>query len=261
MQQQVMVPIAPQATGRLKRVDRWFYVNVALLMILFNAAAFGPSIIDPTSRNAPLPLSPLVTIHAIVSAGWLLLFLAQAALVATGRTAVHRRLGSVAVVLTVVFVVVGGLTIIEQARRGFDLSGDIGRLAPPPGVSPVANTVGLLFFLLNFAILVGAALVHRHRPSVHKRLMSLAMLGGLTPTPIAHLIGHWPALQPWAGVIFPVSFVLFVSSSAIYDRLTQGRIHPVSLWVPAAWFAWQILFAVVVLPSASWREFSLWLIR
>ena len=29
-------------------------------------------------------------------------------------------------------------------------------------------------------------------------------VGGLSATPIAHLIGHWPALQPWAGVILPV---------------------------------------------------------
>jgi hypothetical protein len=79
-------------------------------------------------------LTPLVTVHAIVAAAWLLVFLAQATLVATGRTTIHRRLGIVGAVLTVVFVVVGYFTIIEEARRGFDLSGDIIRRTTGPGV-------------------------------------------------------------------------------------------------------------------------------
>jgi len=118
----------------------------------------------------------------------------------------------------------------SRLDEAFDLGGDIDRVPAPPGVSHAANTVVLLFLFLNFAIIVGAGLWYRHRSSIHKRLMLLAMLGGLTPTPVAHLIGHWTALQPWANVIFPVSFVLFVSSSAIYDRVPEGRVHPVSVW-------------------------------
>ena len=59
------------------QVDRWFYISVALLMILLNLIAFGPSIIDQTGRNVPLPFTPLVTVHVIVSIAWLLLFLTQ----------------------------------------------------------------------------------------------------------------------------------------------------------------------------------------
>ena len=44
----------------------------------FNSESFG--------RSAPLPLTPLVAVHAIVSSAWLLFFLTQATLVATGRT-------------------------------------------------------------------------------------------------------------------------------------------------------------------------------
>jgi hypothetical protein len=178
------------ATVSRRRVDRWFYINVALLMILLNVVAFGPSIIDPSRRNVPLPLTPLVTAHAIVAAAWLLLFLSQAALVAARRTPTHRRVGIVGVVLTVVFVVVAYFTIIEQARRGFDLSGDLSRSVPgaPPDPTPVALLAGNV---LPFAILVGLGLWYRRRPAVHKRLILLGMVGGLTQTPVAHLIGHW----------------------------------------------------------------------
>ena len=261
MPQQATVVMAPAAMGNRRRVERWFYINVTLLMILFNVLAFGPGIIDPSRRNVPLPLTPLVTAHAILSATWLLLYLTQVTLVATGHVAVHRRVGIVGAVLTVTFIVVGSFTVIEQARRGFDLSGDISRLAPPGSPPDPAATVGLLFFFLTFTVLVGAGLCYRHRPTVHKRLMLLAMVGGLTPTPVAHLIGHWPVLQPWVGVIIPVSALVFLSTSAIYDRVSQGRIHPVSLWVPIALFAWQVVVNLVVLPSAMWHEFSAWLIR
>ena len=261
MAAQATVAVVPLAAGRSRRVDRWFYIGVALLMIVLNVVAFGPSIIDPSRRNVPLPLTPLVTAHAILSAAWLLLFLAQTTLVATARTAVHRRLGIYGAVLTAVFIVVGCFAVIAQARRGFDLSGDIGRLPAPPGADPAAAIVGLLFFFLTFAILVGVALTYRHRPTVHKRLMLLAVLGGLTPTPVAHVIGHWSVLQPWTGMIFPVSLLIFLSFSAIYDRVSEGRIHPVSLWVGLLVFVWNALFNVVIVPSSAWNQFSMWVIQ
>ena len=181
--------------------------------------------------------------------------------IATRRIAIHRRLGMIGAALAVMLVVLGFFSVVEQARRGFDLSGDIGRVPLPPGVTPVAGTVGLLFFFLEFAILVGAGLYYRHRPSIHKRLMLLAMLGGLTPTPVAHVIGHWLSFQPLALVLFPVSFIVFTSLSAIYDRASEGRIHPVSLWIPIVWLAWRVFEVRVIQPSATWHEFAAWLIR
>jgi hypothetical protein len=59
--------------------DRQFYVGVALFMIAFNAVAFGRPIVNPSTRIVPLPLTALVMAHAVVSASWLFLFLAQAA--------------------------------------------------------------------------------------------------------------------------------------------------------------------------------------
>jgi len=243
------------------RLNRSFYMSVALLMILFNGIAFGPSIVNPYTRNVQLPLTPLVTAHAGVSVAWVLLFLAQTTLVATARTAVHRRLGIFGGLLTLAFIVTGYYTVIAEARRGFDLSGDIGRVPPPPGVDAVARGAGLLFFFVTFGILAGAALWFRHRSGVHKRLMLLAVLGGLTPTPVAHVIGRWPVLQPWAPIIFPLSLLIFLSFSAIYDRVSEGRIHPVSVWGGLAVFVSNAAFNIVIVPSAAWHRCVTWLIR
>ena len=173
------------ATARPHHVDRWFYISMALLLLLLTVAAFGPSLLDPSRRTVPLPLTPLVTAHAIVSAAWLLLFLTQATLVVTGCTAVHRRVGIFGAVLTVVFVVLGVFTVIAQARRGFDLSGDISRLPPRPGAppDPAAAVVGLLFLFLTFAILIGAGLGGR-----------LANYLGSTADIISSVISHNLAL-------------------------------------------------------------------
>ena len=91
--------------------------------------------------------------------------------------------------------------------------------------------------------------------------MLLSVLGGLPPTPIAHVIGHWSILQPWTDVIVPISLLILLSVSAIHDRLSKGRIHPVSLWVAALTFVWIVVFNVMILPSSAWRGFAAWLIQ
>src|SRR4030095_11733213 len=116
-------------SGRRQRVDRCFYISVAMLTILLNIAAFAPSIVEPSGRRVPLPLTPLVTVHAIVASAWLLLFLMPAPAVVralspsgclllflrraplggTGRTSVHRRVGVGGMVLAAAFIIVGCL--------------------------------------------------------------------------------------------------------------------------------------------------------
>lgn len=242
-------------------IDRWFYVGVALMLIVLNIVAFTPSLVDPSRRNAPLPLTPLLLLHAIVSVGWLLLFLVQTTLVATSRVTTHRRVGVAGAALSCAVVVLGVLVVLAQARRGFDLSGDITRLPLPTGVDGLSATVALLFFPVQFGILVGAALWYRRRPRQHKRLMLFAALAGLTPTPVAHIIGHWVGPQPWADALFPLSNILFVTLIAVCDRMTDGRVHPATLWLGLLVVATERVLTLVVQGSEAWRSFAQWLVR
>jgi len=66
--------------SRRWRVDHWFYVGVAGLVIGLHVAGFGPALIDESRRNDQP--SWLVIVHGLVAGAWLLLFLAQATLVA-----------------------------------------------------------------------------------------------------------------------------------------------------------------------------------
>jgi hypothetical protein len=243
-------------SARPQRLARRFYIGMAALVILLNVFAFSPSFIDPSARNVPLPLTLLVTAHAVTVAAWILLFLTQAALVAMGRTDVHRRVGVVGVVLTAAVPAVGYFAVIENARRGFDLSGDfaVGRVS----ADPIAF-VSALFLLLIFATVAATGLAYRRRPDVHKRLMLLALVGGLVVTPMTHITAHWSALQPWANSLTLAVNILFLSSSALYDRFSLGRIHPASLWGALSIFVAQIVLILGVAQTSTWHEFATWL--
>lgn len=265
MPESATVVVAPSAARGQHRVHHWFYISVALFVIVISMVGFGPSIIDQSRRNASP--SPLVIVHTIAAGAWLLLFLTQVTLVATKRIAVHRRLGLVGAVFAVIMIVLVYLVSIEEFRRGYDLSSDLTRVFIPPGL-PLAFPGEALYVplvvVLNFGVLVGAGLWWRHRPDIHKRLMLLAVLG-LAREPILHVVGHltryWPALQGSGNILDPLITILLLSVSAIYDRASQGRIHPVSVWVPLVLIAWLNAVPLVLQSSTAWREFSAWLIR
>jgi hypothetical protein len=245
-----------------RRVERWFFISVALgLMVLF-AVAFSPSLIDTSRRNTPLPLTALVATHGLLGVGWLFLFLTQATLVATRRVAVHRRLGVFGAVLAAAFVLTGALSVIAQARRGYDLSGDLER-ATVSRTSPGADIAAFapVFFFLVFGALVAAALLYRGRPAIHKRLMLLAVLGGLTVTPVVHLLGHWTSLRGATGLIILSTLLVSLSLSAVHDYVTERRIHPVSTWVAGSVLISFVAYAIVVVPTAWFRAFAEALIR
>jgi hypothetical protein len=245
-------------------VERRFYIGIGLFMVLLIAAAFGPSLAGQSNRNSPA--TALVIAHGIVLLAWTLLYLTQAAFVATGRTAVHRRLGALGFVLATAVIVLGYFAVVGFARRHYDLGGDIIRAISRTG-SPLRDPTAMLFplsELLIFGSLVAAALWYRHRPEIHKRLMLLALLS-LATEPILHLVGHltiyWPALRGSGGRIAALLTILLLTVSAIYDRVVNGRVHAVSLWTPIVAFVWQNVLVFVVLPSALWREIAGRLIR
>jgi len=47
----------------------------------------------------------------------------------------------------------------------------------------------------------------------------------------------------------------------IHDRLSQGRIHSVSLWGGVVSFAWANLFFIVIAHTSAWHAFADWIVR
>jgi hypothetical protein len=183
------------------------------------------------------------------------LFIVQSSLVAKGRTNVHRKLGILSVLLAIAIVGLGYVTAIEAARRGFDLP-----LEKNEGVDPLRFLVFTLGDLLSFSLLVAAALWFRRRAEVHKRLMLLATVGPMMGAPLAHFYAHAHFL-PVRTPFFVASMAALLFSGAVYDRLSRGRFHPVSLWGAIALFIYGNLRALVIGPSDAWHKFAAWVIQ
>jgi hypothetical protein len=158
-------------------------------------------------------------------------------------------------VLALLMIPAGYATTVAMGRRGIALSKDLDIVA-----DPLYQMVFPLGDLVTFGVLVSAALLYRKRTQVHKRLMLLATIAALMPAPLAHLIGHQPALSGTPAIIVvPLGLLLF--ASAAFDRLVLGRMHPVSIWGGVLLFGWANLRAAVIGPSDAWHAFAGWLVR
>jgi hypothetical protein len=234
-----------------RRSSRWFYTCMGVVATLVVIAGFGGSYYRMAADTGSLSL--LVKAHGLVSAAWLVLFITQSTLVATRRTAVHRRLGVTGALLAVAIVVLGYATAMAAARRGHDLNfGDT--------QDPLNFLVFSLGDIVGFSILVGAGLWYRRRPEVHKRLMLLATVSPMMNAPIVHFFFNHPEI-PARPILFLVPMAAILFAPAVYDRISRGRFHPVSLWGAVLLFAWGNLRAAVIGPSKVWHDIAAWLIQ
>jgi len=237
-----------------RRAEGRFFTGMGVVAIVIAVAGFAPAAVDSEARRAPMTLA--VGIHGVLFTAWLGLFVTQTILVPKGLMTLHRRLGLAGVALAIAMVFSGYTTSIEMARRGYDLSGDLIQVTS----DPIELLVFQLGDLLSFSILVGTAVLFRNRGDIHKRLMLLATVGSLIPAALAHIIGHSTVLREIEAPIILIPLTALLFAGAVHDRISLGRIHPVSLWVAVAMLVWANLRAALIGPSDLWRQFATWLI-
>lgn len=256
------------STQRTTRKTRRFYIGAGVFAILLAFAAFAPSLIDQSRRYAPP--DAWVLVHGATALTWLALFLTQAALVARGRVATHRRLGSAGVVIAAAVIVLAFYVVIDGAFRQSDLSGDVARLLLRPGAPPlteaelIAGIWGPGGNLLSFTILVAAGLLFRHRPEVHKRFMVYALVP-FAINSLLHLSGHLVGLVPVGQSVLQgfwlIAVLLLLTAVPIYDKVSKGRIHPASVWIPVMFVAWTLLSQAVIYRSAPAFKLASWILQ
>jgi hypothetical protein len=161
-------PLAPAAR---KRADDIFFTTLSVLMLSIIVIGFAPSYFLRGAVFAKLP-SLLVHIHGAVFSAWIVLFVVQSSMVASGNIRLHRKLGWLGAVLAGLMVVLGIAASIGTLRRGAGLP-----FFFTPTSFLISNTIGIAVF----GAFVAVAVWQRNNQRVHKRLMLIANIMLLPP--------------------------------------------------------------------------------
>ena len=228
--------------------DRAFYTGVAVALAITVVAGFGPTyyfrLVNPASLATLSggPMTLLVHVHAALFSSWVLLFIAQTALVAQRRVALHRRLGIIGGVLAALMIVFGTVTAMKMAARR----------AAPDGADPHQFLMIPLSDMVFFGGFVAAALLRRADREAHKRLMLLAYVS-ISVAAVARLPGVLPLGPP---VFFGLAFV-FVLAGVIYDKRARGHVHPVYVW-GGSLLVISVPLRLAISRTEAWKLFAEW---
>jgi len=227
------------------RRERTFFGTMAIACALIVLLGFSRTYYFNEWMPAPFALTPLLHLHGAVFSGWMLLLIAQTALVAAHRVDLHRRLGIAGAALAAAMIVLGPVVAVTRTADGV-----IADHGAPPLVFLAVPIVGIAVF----AVLVGAALYFRRRsPGAHKRLMLLATLE-IVMAGTARL----PVVESWGPLGFFAVTDLLVLALAAYDLASSRRLHPATLWGGSFFIASQPL-RLLIGGSAPWIAFASWL--
>jgi hypothetical protein len=223
-------------TVALDREHRFFFIS-ACIMALVLVAGFSTNILlARSSFHSPV----LHHVHALTFFGWVVLYLLQTGLVATGSRALHKRLGWLALAWVPAMVVLGtAITLVVVRTNGgpFFFARDEFLIGNPVGILAFA---GIAFWAIGL----------RRRTDWHSRLMLCAMAsitgpgyGRLLPMPLMMPVAWWTA-----AVMFPALFIL---AGMWRDRRRIGRVHPAYKWGLGLLVGTQMLAEIVAFSPAG----------
>lgn len=161
----VQVPTKPKR-GRL------FYTGAAALVLVLMLLGFQQYYLHGKGypgRDIAPPMQTLVLLHAIAMTAWVVLFLVQPLLVASGNRRVHMAVGRFGAILAACVVVLGMWVAIQGAP-----------LVPPEfrlwGLAPKAFNMFSVVTIVIFGVFVAVGVYYRRRPDIHRPMMLMATL-------------------------------------------------------------------------------------
>lgn len=206
--------------------DEGFFLRAAMAMALVLVAGFSVQLaMGRSSFSAP----PLVHAHAVVFMGWVVIYLLQNTFVATGRVALHRRLGWIAAPWVVAMLVLGCGVTLAIVRRG----------EVPFFFRPLQFLILDPLALVTFAGLTTAAVLLRRQSDWHRRLHFCAMSVLLGPG-FGRLL-PMPLLAPWAWEATLAASLIFPLIGMWADKRRSGHVHPAWRWGVASMLGYLLL--------------------
>jgi uncharacterized membrane protein YozB (DUF420 family) len=193
-----------------------FYLLMSLAMAAVIIAGFSTTVPDDLRANPGLPL--LLHIHGAVFTLWLVLFVAQPAIVFRGSIKLHRRVGWFGAGLACAMVVMALAATFYAVRYNAMPS------FFPPTIFLVMNVIGIAVF----AALVAAGVRFRKQAEWHKRLMMCATVSILGPG-----LGRLLPMESFgraAPMVMFAAILVFALAGPVYDLFIRRRVHPAYIW-------------------------------
>jgi hypothetical protein len=228
-----------------RRRERVFYTGMSLAVLITVFAGFSRTYFLRPYFDVR-PLLPILHLHGLIFSSWIILLIAQTALIAAKRTDIHRRLGIAGGVIASLMVIVGTLTAIIRAKVVE---------VPPGSPSPLAFLTIPLGDMLVFAILVAAGFYFRRRADVHKRLMLLATIS-ILPAAVARL--PFAFIMEWGPLAFFGLSDLFIVPCLIYDLITRGRFHRATV-LGGLLIVISHPLRLIIGNTSAWLAFAAWI--
>lgn len=233
---------APSSPSVTVSRTRQAYFAIALLVAAIVAWGFWKTYYSQALARADLPA--IVHVHAVVFSIWVLVLVAQAAVVVAGNVRLHKRLGAAAMLYGALVFSVGLLVSVGapvvRVRSGF-YPLEVG------GVVALYNLTDMLLFGAFLAL----AFAYRGRPELHKRWI-VAASAALCGAALGRVVpGNTPQyLLLWLSPLL---------ASIAVDLVTRRRVH----WIPVVSSALLIVafFKVPLYAAPIWRDIGRALLR
>ncbi|HEY3516810.1 MAG TPA: hypothetical protein VGL98_07145 [Gammaproteobacteria bacterium] len=233
---------APSSLGVGAARTRQAYFAIALLIAAIVAWGFWKTYYSRPLTRTDLPA--IVHVHAAVFSLWVVVLVAQAAVVVAGNVRLHRRLGTIGMFYGGLVFVAGllvsvGAPVLRVRAAFYPL--EIG------GIVALYNLTDMLLFGAFLAL----AFVYRNRPELHKRWI-IAATAALCGAALGRVVpGNTPQyLFLWLSPLLALVAV---------DLVTRRRVH----FIPVVSGALLVVafFKVPLYAAPIWRELGAALLR
>jgi uncharacterized membrane protein len=195
-------------------VSRYFYLCTSLVIAGLVFCGFSHTV-DARLLHAHPPRPLLLWFHGTAFSAWIVLFIAQSALVRVRKVSVHRALGWFGAALAATMVVSGFFVSLVMVR--FDIT--------VLHLKTVASFLSVLWCdMIIFGACMALAICFRKRPEYHRRLVFMASCQLMQAAFVRfHYLGYHDLFYPAVDVL--------IAAGMLRDLVVDGRVNRIYLYV------------------------------
>jgi hypothetical protein len=218
-----------------------FFFCIAIIGLLAVLIGFAKTFILPVSSGS-FSAPAIVYIHGTFAFSWILLFIIQTSLIHFRKYSTHIIFGILGI-----FIAIGtAVTMLQVGMYATNRDLKLGL-----GETAISSIVGIVTSAIMFLAIVIAGILNRNNPAAHKRLMLLSTIVVLWPAwfRFRHYFPSVSRPDIWFAVVLADSLIVI---SCIWDKIVNGRVHPVFKFVGFFIIA-EHTFEVIYFDSPGWR--------